>query len=119
MGIPGKTVTRIQPLIEFDDGKTRSAARELGFPIVPDICAELWGSGLEQGRRFFSKCVERLTQTVPPPGRAPSVLHADYRKLIRTYEHMGVLPPVEELDGAVYRFCDPAMREPPPFQLAR
>jgi hypothetical protein len=119
LAIPGRSVQRIHPLIEFDDTETRLAAEKIGFPIIPDICKELWGSGFEQDRRFLSKYIEILTRSIPPNSYSPTSMLGSYRSLISGFTRLGFLPPVEELNGAALALCDPKMAYPPAYQFAR
>jgi hypothetical protein len=62
IGIPGKNIYEIYPIIEFDDTDTYQLSMKLKVPIVRDICKELYGDMFEQDRRNLSKYLEILSR---------------------------------------------------------
>jgi tRNA(Ile)-lysidine synthase TilS/MesJ len=102
IGIPGKTIYRINPMIEFDDTETYQLSRELKIPIVPDICMELHGEMFEQDRRHLSKCLEILSRIQNRLKLSENSLLYNYRNMVKFMTEIEILPPLEELDGITY-----------------
>jgi hypothetical protein len=112
-GIPGKTIYRIQPLLEFDDTETAELANLLRLPLVPDICHDIYGDKFNQDRRSLSAALNLFTRVQKDLGTPRSALLFDYRSFVAFMQKVGVLPPPGELDGAFYNMCNPAFSEPP------
>jgi hypothetical protein len=110
LGIPGKNIYRINPLIDFDDDDTKALLKELGepeeIPIIKDICKELFGDVFDQDRRYLSKYLELYSCNQGRLQLPKNTLLYDYRNLLAFMQKSELIPPLEEIDGLVYEAYD-------------
>ncbi|MEW6618541.1 MAG: hypothetical protein AB1422_04220 [bacterium] len=102
IGIPGKKIFRINPIIEFDDGETFVISREFKIPIVIDICKELYGEMFDQDRRYLSKYLEIYSRNQSRLKLSNDSLLYSYRNLVKFLRDTEILPPLEEIEGIMY-----------------
>jgi hypothetical protein len=102
LGIPGKTVYQIQPLIEFVDVETKALATKMNFPLIPDICQDLHGSRFQSDKRHFDRFLKATALEAMNVGSSCSPLFAEYEKMIEMFNNTKVLPPVDELHNVLY-----------------
>jgi hypothetical protein len=102
IGIPGKNVYVICPIIEFDDTETYQLSRELKSPIIWDICKELYGDMFDQDRRHLSKYLDLFSKHQKFFKPSENSLLYNYRNLVRFMTQIEILPPVEEVNGSMY-----------------
>ena len=102
LGIPGKRIFRINPMVEFDDEETGALRDELGFPILKDICKEFHGDMFDQDRRYLSKYLELYSTNLKRMNLPADSFLFSYRNLFRYLTEAEIVPPVEELNGVAY-----------------
>lgn len=102
MGIPGKKITRINPMIEFDDFETREMSKELNIPVLDDICGQIFANTFEQDRRFISKYLEIFSNNQRHLNVSEDSLLFSYRSMKKFMEDIELLPPIEEVNGILY-----------------
>lgn len=102
MGIPGRNIYRINPMVEFDDTETYALSRELEIPVVVDICKEVHGNDFEQDRRFISKYLEIFSRNQSRLKLSENSLLYSYRNLVKFMTDIEILPPLEEVEGLIY-----------------
>lgn len=101
MGIPQKSIYRINPMIEFDDTETSKLAKELNVPLVYDICGDLFENTFEQDRRYLSKYLEIFTRNQRHLKLADTSILFNYRTFLKFMQNLNLIPPVEELHGII------------------
>jgi tRNA(Ile)-lysidine synthase TilS/MesJ len=102
IGIPGKTIYKINPMMEFDDTETHQLSRELEIPIITDICKELYGDMFDQSRRNLSKYLKILSDNQKYLKLSENSLLYNYRNLIKFLTQIEILPPLDEVNGLLY-----------------
>jgi len=102
IGIPGKRIYRINPLLEFNDTETLALSKELNTPIVFDICNELFEGVFEQDRRFVAKYLDIFSGNQMLLNTSQSSIMYSYRNLLKFMQDSGLVPPVEEIDNLMY-----------------
>lgn len=102
LGIPGKKIYRINPMVEFDDSETFALSRELEIPVVEDICAKLYGDIFEQDRRKISKYLEIFSNNQKHLNLSENTMLYSYRTLLKFMQDIELIPPLEEIESLVY-----------------
>lgn len=111
LGIPGRTIYGIEPIIALSDIETKEFANTLDLPIIPDLCVELFGAKFSSDKRFFDNFMKKCAQeevnlvkngintymkdTLDP-------LYSNYSDILALMEKTELLPPLEEFDGILY-----------------
>ncbi len=120
IGIPGKTVYTIEPIIVFSDLETREYATGLNLPIIPDVCGYLFGERFSSDKRYFDNFMKvsaieevnlaknnvnsKLTDNLNP-------LYSDYEDILKLMENTGIMPPFEDFSGILYdTYMDEVMK---------
>ncbi len=106
LGIPGKKIFRINPLIDFDDLDTSSMLKELSklnkVPIIRDICRDLFGELFDQDRRYLSRYLDLYSRNQERLNISKKTLLYEYRNLLKFMKESEIMPPLEEIEGLVY-----------------
>jgi hypothetical protein len=102
IGIPGKNIYEIYPIIEFDDAETYQLSRTLKAPMMEDICKKLFGDMFDQDRRNLSKYLELLSKNQKFYKLSENSLLYNYRNLVKFMAQIEILPPLEEVTGIMY-----------------
>jgi tRNA(Ile)-lysidine synthase TilS/MesJ len=102
MGIPGKKIYRINPLIDFTDDETRALSNEINFPIIKDICKELFGDKFDQDRRYVAKYIELYSKNQKLLKASGEAFIFNYRNLLKFMQSIEIIPPLEEIKGVMY-----------------
>jgi 3'-phosphoadenosine 5'-phosphosulfate sulfotransferase (PAPS reductase)/FAD synthetase len=101
-GIPGKTICKIFPIIEFDDIETYQLSKELKTPILHDVCKELFGGLFDGKKRYLSKYLEMFSWNQKFLKLSEDSLLYNYRNMLKFMTQIEIIPPLEEVDGLVY-----------------
>lgn len=102
LGIPGKNIYRINPMVEFDDTETLELSSQLEIPVVVDICKELYGDTFEQDRRFIAKYLEIFSRNQKRLNLSEEAILFSYRNLVKFMKDIEIIPPLEEVEGLMY-----------------
>lgn len=102
LGIPGKKIYRINPMIELTDNDTTALSQQLGFPIIQDICKDLHGNGFDQDRRYLSTYLKLFSGNQKLLKASDKAFMYSYRSLMQFLKETEMIPPVEELNGVMY-----------------
>ena len=102
LGIPGKDIYRINPIVEFDDSETYDLTKELKIPVIVDICKELYGDIFDQDRRYLSKYLSIYSGNQKLLNLSENSFLYDYRNLLNFLKKTEILPPIEEINGLMY-----------------
>ncbi len=102
LGIPGKKIYRINPMVEFDDTETYELSKEMEIPVLVDICKELYGDTFEQDRRYAAKYLEIFSKNQKYLNLSQNSILYNYRSLLEFMKNIQILPPVEEIEGLMY-----------------
>jgi len=103
LGIPGTKINKITPLINFTDNETRSLANHMQFPRIPDICIPLFGEKFNSDKRYFDKYLMGTTTEDINLDHEASGFFRDYDGLLKIFYKVGVLPPIEYINGILYK----------------
>lgn len=120
LGIPGKTVYTIEPIVCLSDLETREYAKDLDLPVIPDVCVELFGHKFNSDKRFFDNFMKvcameevNLAQNNTNALLADKLdpLYSDYNDILKLLNNTGVMPPLEDIDGILYSaYMDEVMK---------
>lgn len=112
IGVPGKKIDTILPLIEIGDMETKALAAELDLPVIPDTCVSLFGDRFCSDKRFFDNFLKVTAREEISLSKNKKnnllknqldPLFASYDDIIRLGKTTQVLPPLEEFDGILYK----------------
>ena len=106
LGIPGKKIYRINPILEFDDSETYALSQELGAPVIVDFCKELYGNIFDQDRRNLSTYLKLYSSNQNLLKASSNAYMYNYRTFIKFLKDSEIVPPVEELDGVMHDAYD-------------
>lgn len=120
IGIPGKKIYAISPIVALSDWETRSYAKDLSLPVVPDVCVELFGQKFNSDKRYFDNYLKVTAQEevnmAKNEMRLPfesdlDPLYSDYSDILKLLERTGLLPSIKEIDGILYNvYMDEVMK---------
>ena len=106
LGIPNKKIFRINPMIEITDSETAALAKEIGFPIIKDICKDMHGNKFDQDRRYLSTYIKIFSANQQMLKAPENAYMYSYRTFVKFLKDKEIVPPVEELDGVMYGAYD-------------
>lgn len=120
IGIPGKKVYTIEPIIALSDLETREYAKDLDLPVIPDVCVSLFGSKFCSDKRYFDNFmkVSAIEEVNLSKNNTNSLLtseldplYSNYEDILSLLEKTQLLPPVEDFDGILYEtYMDEVMK---------
>jgi tRNA(Ile)-lysidine synthase TilS/MesJ len=102
IGIPGKTIYKIHPIIEFDDTETYQLSKELKAPIMFEVCKELFGDLFEDNKRNLLKYLKILSRDQKLLKLSENSLLYNFRNLAKFMTQIEIFPPLEEINGLSY-----------------